>query len=150
MILKYFLFQNLLQIPMGRARNHGGTGGHGCLPLPGERPNFNRHVMSDKDLLYLVTNKNRNKLSEHQPDVQKATSVNLSGSQVKLSGTQVKLSGTPVQLSGTPVKLPDTPVKLTGASVKHPGIPVKLPMSPVKLSGTPIKLPGTKDKLSGT
>ena len=34
---------------MGRpARNHGGTGGHGCHPLPGERPNFNHHVISDK------------------------------------------------------------------------------------------------------
>ena len=48
---------------MGRAaRNHGGTGGHGCAPLPGERPNFNRHVMSDKSLLGLVSNDDRRKL----------------------------------------------------------------------------------------
>lgn len=40
---------------MGRpARNHGGTGGHGCLPLPGERPNFHRHLLKDKTLTTLV------------------------------------------------------------------------------------------------
>ena len=40
---------------MGRpARNHGGTGGHGCPPLPGERPNINCHVLSDKTLLTMV------------------------------------------------------------------------------------------------
>ena len=42
---------------MGRpARNHGGTGGHGCHPLPGERPNFNHHVISDKTLQKMVKN----------------------------------------------------------------------------------------------
>ena len=41
---------------MGRAaRNHGGTGGHGYVPLPGERPNYNQHVMTDKALLSLVS-----------------------------------------------------------------------------------------------
>lgn len=45
---------------MGRpARNHGGTGGHGCLPLPGERPNFNHHILDDKKLQKLVQNSNR-------------------------------------------------------------------------------------------
>ena len=45
---------------MGRpARNHGGTGGRGCLPFPGERPNFNNHVMSDKTLQNLVKNANQ-------------------------------------------------------------------------------------------
>ena len=40
---------------MGRpARNHGGTGGHGCFPMPGERPNFNHHVLNDKELLKLA------------------------------------------------------------------------------------------------
>jgi hypothetical protein len=40
---------------MGRpARNHGGTGGHGCFPMPGERPNLNHHVLKDKELLKLV------------------------------------------------------------------------------------------------
>ena len=40
---------------MGRpARNYGGTLGHGCLPLPGEAPNFNRHVLEDKKLQGLV------------------------------------------------------------------------------------------------
>ena len=45
---------------MGRpARNHGGTGGHGCQPLPGERPDFNRHVVSDKTLQKMVKNANQ-------------------------------------------------------------------------------------------
>ena len=40
---------------MGRpARNHGGTGGHGYLPLPGERPNFHRHLLKDMTLTSLV------------------------------------------------------------------------------------------------
>ena len=40
---------------MGRpARNSGGTGGHGCVPLPGDRPNFNHHILSDQQLLSLV------------------------------------------------------------------------------------------------
>ena len=40
---------------MGRAaRNYGGTRGHGYFPLPGERPNVNRHVMNDSDLFSLV------------------------------------------------------------------------------------------------
>ena len=45
---------------MGRpARNHGGTGGHGCLPLPGERPNYSHHVMKDKTLQTLVPHTNQ-------------------------------------------------------------------------------------------
>ena len=45
---------------MGRpARNHGGTGGRGCLPLPGERPNLNYHVLDDKTLQKLVQNSNQ-------------------------------------------------------------------------------------------
>ena len=48
---------------MGRAaRNNGGTGGHGCVPMPGERPNFNRHVLTDKALLSLVSNNDGRKL----------------------------------------------------------------------------------------
>ena len=40
---------------MGRpARNYGGTGGHGYLPLPGERPNFHRHLLQDTTLTFLV------------------------------------------------------------------------------------------------
>ena len=45
---------------MGRpARNHGGTGGHGYPPLPGEVPNFNQHVLMDKTLQRLVPNMNQ-------------------------------------------------------------------------------------------
>ena len=45
---------------MGRpARNHGGTGGHGCVPLPGERPNFNYHTLDDTTLQKLVQNRNK-------------------------------------------------------------------------------------------
>jgi hypothetical protein len=40
---------------MGRpARNSGGTGGHGYVPLPGDRPNLNHHVLSDQQLLSLL------------------------------------------------------------------------------------------------
>ena len=43
---------------MGRpARNHGGTGGRGYVPLPGERPNFNYHVLDDTKLQNLVQNR---------------------------------------------------------------------------------------------
>ena len=38
----------------GKARNHGGTRGHGCSPKPGERPNFNIHTLSDINLLKIV------------------------------------------------------------------------------------------------
>lgn len=49
---------------MGRpARNYGGTLGHGCLPLPGETPNFNRHVLEDKKLQRLVSKTIGNKRS---------------------------------------------------------------------------------------
>ena len=42
---------------MGRAaRNHGGTGGHGYFPLPGERPNYNHHVIQDNVLFNTVKN----------------------------------------------------------------------------------------------
>ena len=42
---------------MGRpARNHGVTGGHGCHPLPGQRPNYNHHVLWDKTLQKMVKN----------------------------------------------------------------------------------------------
>ena len=58
---------------MGRAaRNHGGTGGHGCPPLPGERPNYNRHVMNDMTLQGLITI-DRKKLEvsrEHQTQLE--------------------------------------------------------------------------------
>ena len=42
---------------MGRAaRNHGGTLGHGYFPLPGERPNYNNHIMQDMVLFNTVKN----------------------------------------------------------------------------------------------
>ena len=150
---------------MGRAaRNHGGTGGHGCLPMPGERPNFNRHVMSDQDLQYLVTNKDRRKLAklgEQKSGIQKVSSVKLLGNPVGLPGSQVKLSGVPIQLQGTPVKLQGASVRVSAISVKPlgdqvnmsetqgklPGIKVK---PSVKVPGSPSKRPETKVKQPGT
>ena len=44
-------FRFYYKIKMGKTRNHGGTGGHGYFPLPGERPNYNHHVMDDKELV---------------------------------------------------------------------------------------------------
>ena len=131
---------------MGKAaRNHGGTGGHGCLPLPGERPNFNRHVMSDKDLQNLVTNKARSKLANlegQHADLLKISSGKLLGNPVKLPGNGVKVSGTPI------IKVLGTPVKPPGTSAIVPGISVKLPRAQVKLSRTPAKLEGIQDKPS--
>ena len=40
---------------MGRARNHGETGGHGYFPLPREKPDYNRHVINDKTLKSLLS-----------------------------------------------------------------------------------------------
>ena len=49
---------------MGRpARNYGGTLGYGCLPLPGEAPNLNRHVLQDKIMQGLVPSTTGNKRS---------------------------------------------------------------------------------------
>ena len=45
---------------MGRAaRNSGGTGGHGYFPLLGEKPNYNRHIMTDRVLFGLVKDNQR-------------------------------------------------------------------------------------------
>ena len=52
----------------GAARNHGGTRGHGCSPLPGERPNFNHHTLSDKQLLGIIKS---SKTTEKQTSDQK-------------------------------------------------------------------------------
>ena len=41
----------------GAARNHGGTRGHGCSPLLGERPNVNRHTLSDSTIIKMVKSK---------------------------------------------------------------------------------------------
>ena len=41
----------------GAARNHGGTRGHGCSPLPGDRPNVNRHTLNDSTIISMVKNK---------------------------------------------------------------------------------------------
>ena len=55
-----FAFRYSYYKAMGRpARNYGGTLGHGCLPLPGVRPNYNHHVISDKTLQRLVQTTNK-------------------------------------------------------------------------------------------
>ena len=70
---------------MGRAaRNHGGTGGHGYFPLPGEKPNYNRHIIIDQTLLSLVTNKNVVGPMDQQAGKKKASSL-LEMPSVKLS-----------------------------------------------------------------
>ena len=57
----------------GAARNHGGTRGHGCSPLTGEKPNFNSHLLSDSQLLKIIKS---NKINEvKQPSGQKVTLV---------------------------------------------------------------------------
>ena len=49
----------------GAARNHGGTRGHGCPPLPGDRPNVNRHTLNDSTIFSMV--KNKKVAQEKQP-----------------------------------------------------------------------------------
>ena len=34
-----------------------GTRGHGCSPLPGDRPNVNRHTLNDSTIFSMVKNK---------------------------------------------------------------------------------------------
>ena len=53
----------------GGARNHGGTRGHGCLPLPGERANYNLHTLSDNKLSKIINCSD--KVKEKQPSNQK-------------------------------------------------------------------------------
>ena len=53
----------------GGARNHGGTRGHGCLPLPGERANYNLHTLSDKKLFKIINCSE--KVKEKEPSNQK-------------------------------------------------------------------------------
>ena len=52
----------------GGARNHGGTRGHGCFPLPGEQANFNLHTLSDKKLFKVIncSEKNKEKQTSNQ------------------------------------------------------------------------------------
>ena len=130
-------FRSYYKLPMGRAaRNNGGTGGHGCHPMPGERPNFNRHVLSDQDLKSIVTNRDRMKLVRlggESSGIQQVTTVKLP---IPGSNFPIKRAGTAVKSPGTVVKLPRTPVKLSGPSVKQPDIPSKVPGDLVKLSGT--------------
>lgn len=39
----------------GPARNRGGTRGHGYIPLQGQKPNWNQHILSDKKLGKLIS-----------------------------------------------------------------------------------------------
>ena len=117
---------------MGRAaRNHGGTGGHGCVPLPGERPNYNRHVMTDKTLLSLLSNNERKKLlgtGERQTDQ----------CQQKSSDAQLpKDDG---------LKNPLTSAKKPGNSAKQPLTSVKQHMAFAKQSVSSANQPVTSAK----
>ena len=53
----------------GGARNHGGTRGHGCLPVPGEKANYNLHTLSDRKLSKIINISE--KVKEKQPANQK-------------------------------------------------------------------------------
>ena len=114
---------------MGRAaRNHGGTGGHGCVPLPGERPDFNRHVMSDTVLLSLVPNhkkkkqveakKQQHQLGLHEGFVEKQTcKQQLPRSEPTLQSLDPKEVG--FQLSVTSVRQPETSMKQPLTSMRQ-------------------------------
>ena len=124
---------------MGKARNHGGTGGHGYFPLPGERPNYNHHVVADKELLNLVTNKDGNKVAGTSERKPMAT-----GNQLKEQRLSVKQSVTsdkkksakklvtPVNQPVAPLMQMDTPVKHHVTSSFHQVNPVKHLLTPAK------------------
>ena len=160
---------------MGKARNHGGTGGHGVSPMIGERPNYNRHVMGDKVLLGLVSNNERSKLShqkgslklsmtgvaESLPNAYKAKRLNedrlqqapplRSPSQQYTSVVQPVASANQpvasVKQPVAPVKQPVASVKLPGASIKQTVASVKQPVASVKQHVALVKHPGASFKL---
>ena len=131
---------------MGRAaRNNGGTGGHGCVPLPGERPNYNRHVMTDKALHSLVSNNDMKKLlgtKEKQPYLgqQKGSAaqppnnsgLNLSLSSAKLPLTSAQQPVTTAKQKVTSAKQPVSSAKQHLPSVKQSVSSAKQPVSSAK------------------
>ena len=109
---------------MGRAaRNHGGTGGHGRLPLPGERPDYHKHVMSDSILLKLVAYDKKKK--------------------------QVEPKDVGFQLALASAKQPESTTKLLETSSKQP-LNLKKSVTSTKLPVTSTKLPVTSTKQSLT
>ena len=120
---------------MGRARNHGGTGGHGCVPLPGERPNYNRHVMTDKTLLSLVSMNDGKKLLG--PGV-KGTHLR----QQKVSDAEMPKLTSPKQQK-TSAKQPVTAAKQQMAFVKQSVASAKEPLTSAQQPLTSVKQPWT-------
>ena len=60
---------------MGRAaRNHGGTGGHGYFPLPGERTNYNHHIIQDTVLFNTVKNNVKKQVESYKLNIVKIRS----------------------------------------------------------------------------
>ena len=127
---------------MGKARNHGGTGGHGYFPLPGERPNYNLHVIADKKLLNLVKNKDRNKVvgQSGKPSERKPMTT---GNQLKEQMLFVKQSVTGNKNSAnklvTPDNQPVVPLRQMGTPVKHHVTSSFHHVNPVKHLLTPAK-----------
>ena len=120
---------------MGRAaRNHGGTGGHGCFPLPGERPNFNHHIITDKALLSLVQGSNRIKQ-------------NTNGVEIKPKGQGFKKE---VQVSVNSLKPKLTSVELRETSDQLPSDSAQLPATPIQTTLTPVNLPVAQVPLAST
>ena len=145
---------------MGRAaRNHGGTGGHGCVPLPGERPDFNRHVMSDTVLLSLVPNHKKKKQVEakqqqHQLGLHEGFPENmpitvfvenqsykqqLPRSEPTLQSLDPKEVG--FQLSVTSVSKPETSLKQPLTSMKQSVTKLKQSVTLPKQQETSVKHP---------
>ena len=126
---------------MGRAaRNHGGTGGHGCVPLPGERPNFNRHVLTDKNLLRLVSNNDRKKLVEQRDKkihLEQQKGFDAEWPKVEELKHQVTSAEQPVtsaKQAVTSTKQPVTSAKQPVTSIKQPVTSVEQEMAYVEQS----------------
>lgn len=114
---------------MGRpARNHGGTGGHGYLPLPGERPNFHRHLLKDMTLTSLVKSSLKQSkkkkgveiLKPFKNDEKKSTFNKASNSEKELSASaKLKVHVAKDKLSpkeGTKLGLGECPKKIEQSS----------------------------------
>ena len=73
----------------GGTRNHGGTRGHGCFPLPGEKANLNLHILSDRKLFKVINCSE--KIKEKQTSNQKLMLVKMLP-QIRNGGTLERVS----------------------------------------------------------
>ena len=143
-------FQTLNQTTMGRAaRNHGGTGGHGCLPFSGERPNYHKHVMSDTILLNLVAYDKKKQGKPKDVGFQHA----LASAEHPVTSPKPPLSSPNEvkkkrQIEPKVIGFAFASAKQPDSSAEQLESPCKLPLKSTNNSVTPTKLPLTSTKQS--